>query len=58
MAKRAESNRAKVAPVPRELYLPEVGPPKTEVRRPSHVPPIPPDMYLTETGRPKGTEKQ
>jgi hypothetical protein len=58
MANRADSSPSKVPPVPRELYLPEVGPPKIEVRRPNHVPPIPPGMYLTETGRPKGTEKQ
>jgi hypothetical protein len=47
-----------ILPFSRDMYLPEVGPPRRKVRRPSHIPPIPPGMYLTETGRPKGTEKR
>jgi hypothetical protein len=58
MADTPDSTGRKAPPLPRELYLPEVGPPRKKVRRPSHIPPIPPGMYLTETGRPRGTEKQ
>jgi hypothetical protein len=57
MADKPDSTKP-ILPFPRDMYLPEVGPPGRKVRRPSHIPPIPPGMYLTETGRPKGTEKQ
>jgi hypothetical protein len=57
MAGKPDSTKP-IPPFSRDMYLPEVGPPRRKVRRPSHIPPIPPGMYLTETGRPKGTEKQ
>jgi hypothetical protein len=57
MADKPDSTK-RILPFSRDMYLPEVGPPRRKVRRPSHIPPIPPGMYLTETGRPKGTEKQ
>jgi hypothetical protein len=54
MAARSDGERQKRLVIPRDLYLPETGPPRTKVRRPNNVPPLPPGMYLRESdGRSK-----
>ncbi|HEX2293305.1 MAG TPA: hypothetical protein VHH55_08325 [Gaiellaceae bacterium] len=57
MAARARDESGERPVLPRDLYLPESGPPRRRVRRPANVPPMPSGLYLRENGPHKPEEK-